>query len=192
MPSTSNLFFRFVFSLVARCAKSKGEVAFLSCSAVYTAGVFFRPLLERVLFTMFGWCNQNKVLKAVVLGISVFMMHVHSFWCICYHAVLVFPTVRLCNFYANVEQPIAGFVKFFCADWQRYADFVQYLLSHSFGFWRKRFVGAVRATRSVMVGVAVKPLFAYDLSVAKWAKFERKFFGHSVFYTKHDRIANAF
>ena len=192
MPSTSKLFLRLVLSLVARCAKAKGEVAFLGRSAVYAAYVFFRPLLERMFFAVSRWSNYDKVFKPVILCVSVFVVHMQSFWCTCHDTVLILPQVWLRNFYAHVNQPIPGFVKFFCADRKQHSNFVQHLPSHSFGFWCEGFVCAVRASWRVMVSIAVKPLFAYDLSIAKRAQFERKFFGHGVFYTKHNRIANAF
>lgn len=192
MPSTSKLFLRLVLSLVARCAKAKGEVAFLGRSAVYAAYVFFGPLLERMFFAVGRWSDNDKVLKPVVLRVSVFVVYMQSFWRVCHDAVLIPPQVWFRNFYAHVNQPISGFVKFFCANRKQYSNFAQHLLSHSFGLWREGFVCAVRASWRVMVSVAVKPLFAYDLSVAKRAQFKQKFFGHEVFYTKHNRIANAF
>ena len=192
MPSTSNLFFKFVFSLVARCAEAKGKVAFFGCSAVYAAGVFFGPLLKRMLFAVGGGSNHDKIFEPVILGVSVFVVYMKTFWRICYDSVLVRPAVWLCDFYANIHQSILGFVEFFCANWKRHSNFIQHLLSNGFCFRCKRFIGTVRTSRRIMVSVAVKPLFAYDLSVAKRAQFEWKFFRHSVFYTNHNRIANAF
>jgi hypothetical protein len=192
MPSTSKLLLWLVFPLVARCAKAKGKVAFVCRSTVYATWVFFGPLLERMFFTVSSGGNYDKVLKPVILRVSVFVVYVQSFWRTCHDTVLILPLVGLRNFYAHIDQPISGFVKFFCANWQRHSDFVQHLPSRSFSFWREGFVCAVRASRRVVVSVAVRPLFAYDLSIAKRAQFERKFFGHEVFYTKHNRIANAF
>lgn len=192
MPSNSNLFVQLVFSLVARSAKAKGEVPLFCRSAANATCMLFGPLLKRVLFAVLGWCNQKKVFKAVVLGVTVLMVNVYAFWRARYPAMLVLPTVWLRNFYANVDQTIAGFMQFFCAYRKRYSNLGQHLMPHSFGFWRERFVCAVRTSWRVVIGVAVQPFLAYDLGAAKRAKFEWKFFGHDVVYTKHDRIANAF
>lgn len=192
MPSTSSLFFRFIFSLVARCAEAKGEVAFFGCSAGNTARVFFGPLLECVLLAMRSGCNQNKIFKTIVLSVSVFMVYVHAFWSLCYQAVFIFPVVWFRNFYANVDQSVLSPMQFFCANGELHANLGQHGATRSLGGICKRFSSAVRAPWCIVVGVAVRSLFAHNGRTTKRAEFEWKFFGHKVFYTKQYRIANAF
>lgn len=192
MPSSSNLFVQLVFSLVARSAKTKGEVPLFCCSAGNATGMFFGPLLERMLFAVLGWRDQKKVFKAVVLGVAVFMVNVHAFWRACYPAMLVLPLVWLSNFYANVNQSVLRLVQFFCTNGELHANLGQHGATRSLGGICKRFSGAVRASWCVVVSVAVRSLFAHNGRTTKRAEFEWKFFGHKVFYTKQHRIANAF
>lgn len=175
MPSTSNLFFRFISSLVARRAKSKGEVAFFSCTTTNTTHVLFGPLLKYVLFAVRGWSDNHKIFNSIILSISVFMVNVHSFWRVRYTAMLVLPLVRLGGFYAHVYKTVSGFVKAFASNGKHYAHLGKYALTHCFNFWCKCFVCAVRTAWSVVIRIAVGTLPTYNRCAAVWARFGNKF-----------------
>lgn len=192
MPSKSKLFFWLVFSLVARCAKAKREVALFCSSTGSTANVLSGPLLQCVLHSMRSRCDKRQIFNIVIKSISIFVMYVHTLGRVCYDSVLIFPFVWLCNFYAYIQQAVPRFVQSFSANRELFSYFRKNLLANVLCRFRECFSSALRATWCVVIGVAVKPFSPYDLRTAKRAKFKGKFFGHGVFYAKQNRIANAF
>ncbi len=192
MPSSSKLFLWFVFSLVARGAEAKGKMAFFCGSTVNTANVFFGPLMQRMLHTMLGGCNKQQIVNVVIKRIAVFVVYVHTLWGICYNAMFVLPLIWLGNFYAHIHKAITRFMQSLATNGKRDSKFLQNLTLCVFNSICHCFVSAIRASRGVVVSIAVRPFCTYDLGIAKRAKFESKFFGHAVFYTKQHRSANAF
>lgn len=192
MPSVSSLFFKRVWLLVARCAKSFGRVLFGHCAAANAANMLFGPLFERMFYAVFGRTYNNKIFYTIIQRVFIFVMHMKSFWGVCYNTMFVFPRIWLRNFYAYIRRPITGFVQAFGAYWELYSYFCKDGLPRGFSTVRERFSGAVRTAWSVVVRVAVSSFSSYDLCAAKRAKFVGKFFRHALVYAKYCRIANAF
>ena len=176
MPSKSNLFSRFIFSLVARCAKTKGEVAFFCCAAFNATRVFFCPRSDSVRIAMFLWCNKLKIVQSVILGVSIYVMYMDPFWGVGYNAMLVFPFIWFCCFYLNIHKPFSRLVQPQTTNRNLDSNFFKNAPAHSFYLWSKRFICAIGASGSVVVGIAVGALFPYDGGAAKRAWFGQKFF----------------
>lgn len=176
MPSTSNLFFGFVFSLVARCAKTKGEVAFFCRSAFNATRMLFCPRSNGMCITMLLWSNKLKIFKSVILGISVYVVYMYALWGIGYNSMLVLPFIWFCCFYPNIHKSLSRLVQPQTTNRKPDSNFFKHALAYSFYIWGKRFICAVGASRSVMVSIAVGAFFPYDGGAAKRAWFRQKFF----------------
>jgi len=176
MPSTSNLFFRFIFSLVARCAEAKGKVSLFCCSACNAACVFFCPSGNRMRISMLLRSDKPKIFNLVVLSVFVYVVYMYAFWGVGHNAVLILPLVWLCCFHLNIHKPIARFVQSFTSNRKADTNFVQDLFANRFCLGSERFVRAIWASWRVVIGVAVGSFFPYDGSTAKRAWFRQKFF----------------
>ena len=176
MPSTSNLFFRFIFSLAARCAKAKREVAFFCCPARNATCVFFCPSGDCVRVSMLLRGDKPKIFNPVVLSVFVYVMYVHTFWGVSYNSVFVLPLIWLCCFYLDVHKPVAGFMQSQTSDRKPDTDSIQNLFANCLYLWGECFVRAIWTSWRVVIGVAVRAFFPYDEGTAKRAKFGKKFF----------------
>lgn len=176
MPSTSKLFFRFIFLLVARCAKTKGKMAFFCRSASNATRMSFCPRSYSMCITMLLWSNKLKIIKSVILGIFVYVVYMHSFWSVSYNSMLVLPFIWLCCFYLNIHKPFSRFVQPQTTNSKPDSNFLEYAPAYSFYLRIKRFICTVGASGSVVVGIAVNAFFPYDRGVAKRTRFGQKFF----------------
>jgi len=181
MPSSSNLFFRFISSLVACCAEAKRKVSLFCCSACGAACVFFCPSGNYVRIPMLLRSNKPEIFNSIVLSVFVYVMYMYAFWGVGHNAMLIIPLVWLCCFYLNIHKSIARFVQSLASNRKADTNFVQDLLANRFYFRSERFVRAVWASWRVVIGVAVGSFFPYDGSTAKRTWFRQKFFhSHSV------------
>ena len=192
MPSVSSLTTRLSASLIAGGAQPKRQVSLGGGTAGNTAGMPPCPLLQSMLNTMVCGAYYHKVFRAVIACIPIFMVHMKSCGRVCNDTVFIRPRIGLRHFYADIHEAVSGFVRSFSADGQRDPNFVQHRAADVLYTCRQRLPRAIRASRGVVVRIAVCALCTYDLGVAERAQLVRKFFRHGVFYAKQYRIVNAF
>lgn len=157
--------------LIARSTQSKGQV-FLGCGSAFLAAfVLHRPLRGLMCHPVLTRSQQYKILNAVILRVLVFVMNVLPRKGAHEKTVFILPFIRLSSLHKYVEQPISSFVQSLASYWLSYSICLQRI---SLGFqydWVKRFSGAARASRRIMVRIAVSPLFAHNSSAAKGTWF---------------------
>ena len=173
MPSS---FFKRVLTLVAGCTQPVGQMTFFNSATGNTLNKVSRPLGNQMLFAVFFWANKYKVTKTVILRISVYMMYVHALWCIGNNAMFIRPFVWLSDFYLYIRKALAGHMQTGATYGKFYPHLIQYALAGFKNFGREGFMRTGRTTRRIGVGLAVSTLPTYNLGIAKWAKFEIKFF----------------
>ena len=174
MPSSS--FFGRVGSLVTRSTQAVRQMPFLCGFARYATRKFTRPLRNRVLGTMFFGAYKGKIFQPVIKRIPIFMVNMHSFRGVCNYTVLVLPFVRLCNFYLHIGKTIASFVQTRASYRPLDSNLFQDTVASSKDFGRKCFIGAVSATRGVVVRLSIFAFPSYNGSAAKGAGLGSKFF----------------
>lgn len=176
MPSTSSLFGRLVFSLVARCAEAKRKMAFFCCSAYNAAWVFFCPCSNSVRAAVLLRIDKQQVLNSVILCVFIYMMYVYAFWGVSHNSMFVLPFIWLCYFHLNVYKSFSRGMQSSAPNRKTDTNRIQNALTYRLNLWCKRFICAIRASWCVVVRIAVSAFFPYDRSTAKRAWFRQKFF----------------
>ena len=173
MPSS---FFKRMLTLVAGCAQPVRQMTFFNSTAGNALNKVSRPLSNQMLFSVFFWANKYKVTKAVILRVSVYMMYVHTLWCIGNNAMFIRPFVWLSDFYLYVRKTLAGHMQAGATYGKFYPHLIKYMLAGRKDFGRESFISTGRATRRIGVGFAVRTLPTYNWGTAKRARFGDKFF----------------
>ena len=125
-------------------------------------------------FSMFFWRNQNKIFQLIVLGVAIFMVHMHALWCSSKNSMLVLPFVWLGNFYSYIHTTIACFMKTLTSNRKLDANLIYHPSFGCLDFISHCFICAGWATRRIVIGIAVNTFFADNRGIAKWAWFGKK------------------
>lgn len=158
------------------------QVAFGSCGASGAMSEFFCPLPQRMLSLVFFRGNNHEIFKSIICSISVDVMNLFAFFCVCAYSVFVFPFVWLFCFYHDIHKSFGRLVQCLGSNWDLLADFIQNSLSSGNNVRSKRLPCTIKASRRVMICVAVSPFFTHDWCATKRTRFGKKFFHTDTVY----------
>ena len=171
-----------MLTLIASGTQAEGQVLFGSSSTGLTAYIFNRPLRKSMCCPMFTRSKQDKVFKAVVLCILIFVMHVLTRRRTHHKPMFILPFVWFGNLNAYIVKAISCFMKALASNWVCHSICLQRLSLGLQDGGVKCFTSTVRAARRIMVCIAVSPLFAHNGSTAKWAWLCKKSFHRTSVY----------
>lgn len=127
-------------------------------------------------FSVFFGRNQNKIVQSVILGVAIFMVHMHAFWSRSQHSMFVLPFIWLGNFYSYVHTTIACFVKALTSKRELYSNLVYHSPLGCLYFISHCFICASWATRRIVISIAVNTFFADNRGITERAWLGKKSF----------------